>query len=240
MKKLLLSLLTVLSVQTYAADNEIYIDQSGGTALNLDIEQINGSGNIIGGADATAGASNMTPLDLDGASMSLDILMKGSNNKFLGDITADSYTGYFSFLGSGNTFNMSTDETNTYGADSSNVDVQVTGGSNVFTLNHAMAALADTLDLDWIVQGSNNSITAAIDIDAATNYMDIDGSDNTVTYDGDGYAGGYFYLDHTGGSRTFNITQQSTSDNDWLKIISDGSNGTVCVNQSDDGTSFLC
>ena len=238
MKKLLLSLLTVLSVQTYAADNEIYIDQSGGTALNLDIEQINGSGNLIGGATAAAGS--MTPLDLDGASMSLDILQKGSTNKFLGDIWADSYTGYFSFLGDTNTFNMQTDPTNTYGADSSNVNVQVTGSTNSMTLNQATNALAATLDLDWIIQGSSNSITSSIDIDGATNYMDIDGSDNTVTYDGDGYAGGYFYLDHTGGSRTFNITQQSTSDNDWLKIISDGSNGVVCVNQSDAATSFVC
>ena len=222
----------------FAADSEIYIDQSGGTALNLDIEHINGSGNIIGGATAAAGS--MTPLDLDGASMSLDILQKGSTNKFLGDIWADSYTGYFSFLGSTNTFNMQTDPTNTYGADSSNVNVQVTGSSNTMTLNQATNALAATLDLDWIIQGSNNTITSSIDVDGATNYMDIDGSDNTVTYDGDGYAGGYFYLDHTGGSRTFNITQQSTSDNDWLKIISDGSNGTVCVNQSDASTSFVC
>lgn len=238
MKKLLLSLLTVLSVQTYAADNEIYIDQSGGTALNLDIEQINGSGNLIGGATAAAGS--MTPLDLDGASMSLDILQKGSTNKFLGDIWADSYTGYFSFIGDTNTFNMQTDPTNTYGADSSNVNVQVTGSTNSMTLNQATNALAATLDLDWIIQGSSNSITSSIDIDGATNYMDIDGSDNTVTYDGDGYAGGYFYLDHTGGSRTFNITQQSASDNDWLKIISNGSNGVVCVNQSDAATSFVC
>ena len=239
MKKLLLSLVAMTSaLLLFAADSEIYIDQSGGTALNLDIEQINGSGNLIGGSDAAAGS--MTPLDLDGASMSLDILQKGSTNKFLGDIWADSYTGYFSFLGDSNTFNMQTDPTNTYGADSSNVNVQVTGSSNTMTLNQATNALAATLDLDWIIQGSSNSITSSIDIDGATNYMDIDGSDNTVTYDGDGYAGGYFYLDHTGGSRTFNITQQSASDNDWLKIISNGSNGVVCVNQSDAATSFVC
>lgn len=239
MKKLLLSLVAMTSaLLLYAADSEIYIDQSGGTALNLDIEQINGSGNLIGGATASAGS--MTPLDLDGASMSLDILQKGSTNKFLGDIWADSYTGYFSFLGDTNTFNMQTDPTNTYGADSSNVNVQVTGSTNTMTLNQATNAIAATLDLDWIIQGSSNTITSSIDIDGATNYMDIDGSDNTVTYDGDGYAGGYFYLDHTGGSRTFNITQQSASDNDWLKIISDGSNGTVCVNQSDAATSFVC
>ena len=127
----------------YGADNEIFIDQSGATS-NLDIEQVGGSGNIIGGADAAAGS--MTALDIDGASMTLDVLQKGSTNKFLGDIWADNYTGYFSFIGDTNTFNMSTDETNATGADGSNVNVQVTGNTNTMTLNHAMTALAANLD----------------------------------------------------------------------------------------------
>ena len=83
-----------------AADNEIYVDQSGATA-NIDFEQL-GSGNIIGGTSATAGS--MTPLDLDGASMTLDINQIGNTNKFLGDIYADSYTGFFEFTGSNNVF----------------------------------------------------------------------------------------------------------------------------------------
>jgi len=226
-----------MSLPLVGADNEIFIDQSGATS-NLDIEQVGGSGNIIGGADATAGS--MTALDIDGGTMTLDILQKGSTNKFLGDIWADNYTGYFSFIGDTNTFNMSTDETNATGADGSNVNVQVTGNTNTMTLNHAMTALAANLDLDWTIQGDTNNITAAIDVDGATNYMNIDGDDNVVTYDGDGYAGGYFHLTHTGGSRTFNIDQESTSDNDWLKITSDGSSGTVCVTQSDATTSFVC
>ena len=56
---------------------------------------------------------------------------------------------------------------------------------------------------------------------------------------GDGYQV-VFHLTHTGGSRTINVTQQSTLDNDWLKITSDGSNGTFCVNQNDQGTSTSC
>jgi hypothetical protein len=235
MKKLLIILF--MSLPLVGADNEIFIDQSGATS-NLDIEQVGGSGNIIGGADASAGS--MTALDIDGGTMTLDILQKGSTNKFLGDIWADTYTGYFSFIGDTNTFNMSTDETNATGADGSNVNVQVTGNTNTMTLNHAMTALAANLDLDWTIQGDTNNITASIDVDGATNYMNIDGDDNVVTYDGDGYAGGYFHLTHTGGSRTFNIDQESTSDNDWLKITSDGSSGTVCVTQSDATTSFVC
>ena len=227
------------SFTLFAADNEIYIDQSGATA-NIDIEQL-GISNLIGGLGSTAGS--LTPLDLDGTSMTLDINMIGATNKFFGDIWADSFTGNYNFTGSTNTFTIQVDPGNTYGADSSNHLVNVTGASNTFTLNQGTSALAATLDLDWIIQGSNNTITSNINIDGATNYVDIDGSDNTLTYTGTGVtasAGGYFYLDQTGGSRTFNIQQLSTQDNDWLKIISVGSNGTLCVIQNDQGSSLGC
>ena len=232
----LLPVIFLLSINIFVADNEISIDQTGATA-NLDIEQL-GSGNLIGGSTATAGS--MTALDLDGATMTLDINQLGNSNLFRGDIYADSYTGFFEFTGDSNTFAMQTDPNNTYGADSSNVNVQVSGSSNAFTLNQATNAMASTLDLDWTTNGSNNSITSSIDQDLATNYMNISGSDNTVTFDGDGYQGAYFHLTHTGGSRTINVTQQSTLDNDWLKITSSGSNGTFCVNQNDQGTSTSC
>ena len=63
MNKLILIGLTVMSIMTYAADNEIYIEQSGDTA-NLDLEQL-GSANIIGGLNSVSG--QLTPLDLDGS-----------------------------------------------------------------------------------------------------------------------------------------------------------------------------
>ncbi len=239
----LFALVMTASQFVASADNEISIVQSGET-LNLDIEQL-GISNIIGGLNATSGASNMTPLDLDGSSMTIDINMIGNTNKFLGDIWADSFTGFYEFTGNSNTFTIQVDPSNTFGADSSNQNIAVTGSSNTFTLNQGTTALAGTLDLDWIIQGSNNTITSNINIDGATNYMDIDGSDNTVNYTGTGVsasAGGYFWLDHTGGQRTFNIQQLSTQDNDWLKVISIGGNAasTVCIIQNDQGTSTSC
>ena len=236
MRIIFLIFLSLFSVNIFTADNEVSIDQAGATA-NLDIEQM-GSGNLIGGASAVSGT--MTPLDLDGTTMTLDINQLGNSNIFKGDIYADNYTGFFEFTGDSNTFSMQTDPNNTYGADSSNVNIQVSGGSNVFTYTQATTAQASALDLDWTINGSNNTITSAIDKDLATNYMNIDGSDNTVTFDGDGYQGAYFHLTHTGGSRTINVSQQSTLDNDWLKITSNGSNGTFCINQNDQGTSTGC
>ena len=234
--KLILTALVIMSVMTYAADNEIYVEQSGATA-NLDLEQL-GSANIIGGLNSVAGT--LTPLDLDGTSMTLDINQIGSTNSFLGDITADNFTGFFEFDGSSNDFTIQVDPTNTYGADGSDVNVDVTGTSNTFTLDLATSSMSSNTDLDWIINGDSNTINADIDYDGATNYMDIDGDSNTVNFDGQGYAGGYFYLDQTGNSRTFNINQMSTLDNDWLKILSTGSNGTICVIQNDGGSSVGC
>ena len=237
MKTKLISLIVMLSaLPTFAADNEIYVDQSGATA-NIDLEQL-GSGNIIGGLQSAAGS--MTPLDLDGLNLTLDINQIGNTNKFLGDILGDSITGFFEFDGDSNTFTIQGDPTDTYGIDSSNYNVDVTGSSNTFTLDHGTTALAATLDLDWVINGDSNTFDFDINYDGATNYVDVDGDDNTINFTGSGYAGGYFYLDQTGDNRTFNIQQLSTQDNDWLKILSNGNNGTVCVIQNDQGTSTSC
>ena len=216
----------MLSVlQIYGADNEIYVDQSGATA-NIDLEQL-GNSNIIGGLNSVAGT--LTALDLDGLNLTLDINQIGNSNKFLGDILGDS-----------NTFTIQGDPTDTYGIDSSDYNVDVTGGSNTFTLDTGTSALAGTLDLDWIINGDSNTFDFDINYDGATNYVDVDGDSNTVNFTGSGYAGGYFYLDQTGNSRTFNVTQGSTLVPDWLKITSVGNSGTVCVVQNDQGTSTSC
>ena len=225
-----------VTLSAWAADNEVYVDQSGATA-NIDLEQL-GSSNIIGGLNSVAGT--LTAFDLDGSGLTLDINQIGNTNKFLGDITGDSITGFFEFDGDTNSFTIQGDPTNTFGINSSNYNVDVTGSTNTFTLNHGTSALASQLDLDWIIQGDSNTINYALDIDGATSYLDIDGDSNNLTYDGDGAAGGYFYLDQTGNSRTFNIQQQSTTNNDWLKIITNSTGGTLCVIQNDQGTSTSC
>lgn len=218
------------------ADNEVYIDQSGNNA-NIDVEQL-GSSNIIGGLNAATG--NMTPLDLDGLNLTLDINQIGSSNKFLGDILGDGITGFFEFDGDSNDFTIQVDPTDTYGADDGDFNVDVTGSSNEFTLDIGTTALASTLDLDWVIQGDSNTLDFDINYDLGTSYVDVDGDSNTVNFSGSGKQGGYFYLDQTGDGRTYNITQSSTLAADWLKIISTGDNGTVCVIQNDGGTSTSC
>ena len=199
--KFLISLLFCVSV---FADNEVHVDQSGNSA-SIDLEQL-GSSNLIGGTQATSGT--MTALDLDGVSMTLDINQIGGSNIFRSDaIDGDNFTGFFEFDGSGNNFTIQVDPTNTYGADGSDVNVDVTGDSNTFTLDLATLAMSSTTDLDWIITGDSNTFDFDINYDGATNYVDVDGDSNTVNFTGRGYAGGYFYLDQTGSNRTFNIIQ---------------------------------
>ena len=215
MKQLkLMSLVMLMSASIYGADNEIYVDQSGATA-NIDLEQL-GSGNIMGGLNSVAGT--LTALDLDGLNLTLDINQ----------------------IGDSNTFTIQADPTNTYGIDNSNFNVDATGSSNTFTLDVGTSAMASNTDLDWIINGSSNTFDFDINYDGGTSYVDVDGDSNNVTFTGSGYAGGYFYLDQTGNSRTFNIQQLSTLDNDWLKILSTGNSGTVCVIQNDGGTTVGC
>jgi hypothetical protein len=229
-------LLPLLLVGFLYADNEVYIDQSGNNA-NIDLEQL-GSSNIIGGLNAVSGT--MTALDLDGINLTLDINQIGSSNKFLGDILGDGITGFFEFDGDSNDFTIQVDPTDTYGADDGDFNVDVTGSSNDFTLDIGTTALASTLDLDWIIQGDSNTLDFDINYDLGTSYVDIDGDSNTVNFSGSGKQGGYFYLDQTGNGRTYNITQSSTLAADWLKIISTGGSGTMCVIQNDGGTSTSC
>ena len=237
MKRLkLISLVMLMSASTYGADNEIYVSQAGANA-NIDLEQL-GSSNIIGGLDSVAGT--LTPLDLDGINLTLDINQIGNSNSFLGDIYGDNVTGFFEFDGDSNSFTIQADPNNTFGVSSSNYNVDVTGSSNTFTLDTGTSALSDTLDLDWIVQGDSNTFDFDINYDGATNYVDVDGDSNTVNFTGSGYAGGYFYLDQTGSSRTFDITQSSTLAADWLKILSTGSSGSVCIVQDDSGAATSC
>lgn len=236
MNKIIIGLLAVVSLGIYSADNEIYIDQTG-TTFNLDAEQL-GSGNIIGGANAAAGS--MTALDLDGNVQTIDVNQIGSSNKFLGDITANNFVGFWEFDGSTNVFNVQIDPANTYGADNSNVNVDVTGGTNTFTLDLATTSLASNADVDWVINGDGNTFDFNINNADATNDVNVDGNDNTINFTGQGYAGGYFKLNQTGNSRTFNIQQLSTLDNDWLRITSSGNSGTVCVIQNDGGSAVGC
>jgi hypothetical protein len=188
----------------------------------------------------------MTALDLDGATMVLDINQIGSSNIFRSDaIDGGNFTGFFEFDGDSNVWDLLMNSTGLSSTDYVNLNIDVTGSSNTADIKIGEDDDASYLDLDWIITGDSNDFDFDIDYEYATNYMDINGSTNTVNFTGSGYGAsssdaGYFYLDLDGSGNTFNIEQTSTLARDWLKIISNTSNSNICVVQSDGGTSTSC
>lgn len=238
----LLNLVLFLSLSVFA-DNEIYVDQSGNTA-SIDLEQL-GSSNLIGGTSAVSGT--MTALDLDGVSMILDINQIGSSNIFRSDaIDGDNFTGYFEWNGDSNVMDILMNSTGLISADYVNLNIDVTGSSNEFDIAIAENADSSYLDLDWVILGDSNVLDFDIDYENAINYLDINGSSNAIDFIASGYSGttsadsGYFYLDLDGSSNDIDITQSSTLARDYLKLITNTSNSSICIVQDDSGTATSC
>ena len=238
----LLNLALFLSLSVFA-DNEIYVDQSGNSA-SIDLEQL-GSSNLITGTSGVSGT--LTALDLDGVSMTLDINQIGSSNIFRSDaIDGDNFTGYFEWNGDSNVMDILMNSTGLISADYVNLNIDVTGSSNEFDIAIAENADSSYLDLDWVILGDSNILDFDIDYENAINYLDINGSSNAIDFIASGYSGttsadsGYFYLDLDGSSNDIDITQSSTLARDYLKLITNTSNSSICIVQDDSGTATSC
>lgn len=238
----LLNLVLFLSLSVFA-DNEIYVDQSGNSA-SIDLEQL-GSSNLITGTSGVSGT--LTALDLDGVSMTLDINQIGSSNIFRSDaIDGDNFTGYFEWNGDSNVMDILMNSTGLISADYVNLNIDVTGSSNEFDIAIAENADSSYLDLDWVILGDSNILDFDIDYENAINYLDINGSSNAIDFIASGYSGttsadsGYFYLDLDGSSNDIDITQSSTLARDYLKLITNTSNSSICIVQDDSGTATSC
>ena len=237
-----LVLLLFLSFGLYA-DNEVFVSQTGSNAV-IKLEQL-GSSNLIGGTNASAGS--LTALGLSGSDMTLTINQIGTSNLFKADdFNGDNVTAYWNFAGDSNVFDLVMNSLEANTSDYVNLNIQATGSSNTFDLAIAEDSDAGYLNLDWLIDGDSNELTATIDYENATNYIDILGDSNTLTFAGSGYAGntssdsGFFYLDLDGSSNTLQITQASTLARDYLKITANGSNSSWCIVQNDGGTSTSC
>ena len=97
---LILIFMAVFTIFASAADNEVFITQSG-TNAQIEVDQI-GSGNEVEGNEAAAGSNPISDFKLTGNSQTIDIDQVGDNNIFRGDIDSSTFTGTFKFTGSTN------------------------------------------------------------------------------------------------------------------------------------------
>ena len=243
---LILILMAVFTIFASAADNEVFITQSG-TNAQIEIDQI-GSGNTVEGNEA-AGSEPVSDFKLTGNSQTIDIDQIGDSNIFRGDIDSSSFTGNFSFTGDSNEFDIQFDPAGSYISDNVTMDVTITGSTNDLTVNIANSSSAANLDYDAVISGDYNTWVTAIDSDNVTFNVDVNGSNGSIDYDADGYAvnssGHTFILDQDGDYVDYVIDQQSTSAVDYLNLQmttsgTSGSEANICVYQSDNASSTSC
>lgn len=242
----------IFSLSAYAADNSIYIDQSGDNST-IDITQT-GAGNVIRGIQGV-GTGNTTPAKIYGGSNTIDIQQIGSTNTLNLGVNTSIATGRaygidltYYVTGNSATATINSNNAGTGTSGSNFIDIRQTGNSAGINLN----LLGSKNDFTALTSGgSGNSITATINADETVSnismtgggsntftgtlssnkgHIDITtvGASNSITLSQTGVAGtnGHaFTLDLTGSSNTFNVTQSGTIDT-TVNLLSAGSGNT--------------
>ena len=147
-KKIIATLIASLSVFAFAADNTIYIDQTGDNA-NITILQ-DGASNRVRGIQGV-GTGNTTPSKLSGDAITIDVQQIGSGNVLNMGVVTTTANGSsptsITYVQTGNnataTFDLNNAGTGTNA--STTLDITQTGDGGTTTLN---------------ILGSNNSMTS--------------------------------------------------------------------------------
>lgn len=223
------------SLSAFAADNSIYIDQSGDNST-IDITQT-GAGNVVRGIQGV-GTGNTTPAKLYGGSSTFDIQQIGSTNTLNLGVNTSIATGRaygidLTYYVTGNsgvaTINSNNAGTGTSG--SNLIDVRQTGNSASLNLN----VLGSKNNFTAVTSGgASNSITATINADeTATNISMTGGGSNSFTGTLSSNKG-LVNITTVGASNGITLTQTGTAGTNGHSFTTNitGSSNTMTVNQS--------
>ena len=227
MKKVILSLILVTG--TIQANNEIYLDQSGGSGT-FTIKQ-DGSTNTLGAVNDRAG--------LTGNSKTFTSITTGTGNNILIQETGNSTT--TELLITGNTNEV---DSNVEG-DSNDTTFEITGNTNTLLVKADVAAdvenTTNNSNIDVTIEGNTNDVTfSMVDTDAAVNLWKLTGDLNVVNSYQQGQTGGIGHaqtVELFGSSNNVDIYQIGTeahtidlevlgSDNDYTITQTDGTTST--------------
>jgi hypothetical protein len=250
--KLWTVMLALFATTAFAADNSIYIDQSGDNST-IDITQT-GAGNVVRGIQGV-GSSNTTPAKINGDSNVVDIRQIGSTNTLSLGVDATTAVGRayginLTYYVTGNTgtavINSNNAGTGTSGSNlidvrqtgnSAGLNLNILGSKNDFTAvtsggdNNTITATItadETVNNISMTGGSSNTLTKTITSNKATNNITTLGASNGIVLTQSGTAGtnGHaFTLGLTGSSNTLNVTQGGTIDT-TVNLLSNGSGNT--------------
>lgn len=245
-------MILLFSITALAADNSIYIDQSGDNST-IDITQT-GAGNVIRGIQGV-GTGNTTPAKIYGNNSTIDIQQIGSTNTLNLGVNVSTAAGRaygidltYYVTGNNGTATINSNNAGSGTSGSNFIDVRQTGNSAGINLN----ILGSKNDFTAVTSGgASNTITATINADeTVSNISMTGGGSNTftgtlssnkgqinlttvgasngivLTQTGTAGTNGHaFTLGLTGSSNSFNVTQGGTIDT-TINVQSAGSGNT--------------
>lgn len=245
-------MILLFSTSVFAADNSIYIDQSGDNST-IDVIQT-GAGNVIRGIQGV-GTGNTTPAKIYGNNSTMDIQQIGSTNTLNLGVNVSTAAGRaygidltYYVTGNNGTATINSNNAGSGTSGSNFIDVRQTGNSAGINLN----ILGSKNDFTAVTSGgASNTITATINADeTVSNISMTGGGSNTftgtlssnkgqinlttvgasngivLTQSGTAGTNGHaFTLGLTGSSNSFNVTQGGTIDT-TINVQSAGSGNT--------------
>lgn len=245
-------MILLFSISAFAADNSIYVDQSGDNST-IDITQT-GAGNVVRGIQGV-GTGNTTPAKIYGPATAVDIQQIGGNNTLNLGVNTSTATGraygidltYYVTGNSGTaTINSNNAGSGTSGSNfidvrqtgnSANLNLNILGSKNDFTAvtsGGASNSITATINADETVSnismtgGASNTFTGTLSSNKGHVNLTTVGASNGITLTQTGTAGtnGHaFTLNLTGSSNTFGVTQSGTIDT-TVNVTSAGSGNT--------------
>ena len=224
MKRLLSALVLLLSLTSFAGNNDIYLTQTG-TGLTLTIDQI-GASNVVGTTQARVILSGTTmTVDLDQIGDSNIIaasILQGNGSSWTYKATGDSNTAAITVGGTGD-------------AASTDFDFEATGDSNVLTFTQGDTATATTGDQDFAVTGTSNNINVKCNVVGCTNSWTVSGNSNDIDTVQSGRQDHDITVVLTGSSNDVDVDQTDTASTNVANLISTTTSGTINIDQCASG-----
>lgn len=254
--KVLLSFLTMIAMPIYAADNTIYIDQTGDNATITILQD--GASNRVRGIQG-AGTGNTTPAKLNGDAIVVDIQQIGSGNILNMGIVTTTANGSsptdITYVVTGNnataTLNLNNDGQGTNASTTLNINqtgdgaitnLNILGSDNTLTAttsggnNNKLIGTINANNTNVTISqtgGGGNETTLNLTGDKGTVNITTVGATNitSITQSGGGVTGHTAILNYTGSGNNTTINQSSNIDT-TVNILSSGSGNTFNITTS--------
>jgi hypothetical protein len=226
MKHIAITSIFVMVPFAAMADQSVYIDQAGEN-LTMTITQKAGDGNEVG--DVSGASQYFT---ISGDSQTYTINQEGDLNKLRGTISGDNLTYTLNQVGDGNEFDwlatLSSYSTLTF---------NITGSYNMIDLQMGQETSAEYTTFTYNIDGTDNTFIMGVDADGVTHTVDVTGDANAFDITQTGYGssldGHTIKMTMVGNDNTVTIDQSTTLAASNINMVTDGSNQTITISQSD-------